>query len=317
MRVSSTELFPCPGYEDHVQMTLRTDAGGTLGTADLQKVIRAFTLEEGDTMEDLLIPGTRSGQTLKLRIFRSAGVLENAPVILDVHGGGFIKGSLDIDCQRCITLARLTGCILASVEYRLTDETVRFPEPLLDCRTAYLWMREHAAELGGDPDRIGLHGTSAGGCLCAGLALYLRDEGAPAPSLTVLNCPVIDNERTFSMVQFGNLGGWNVPYRELGFVQYAGLNSGDSPSCYAVPGRCRDLRGLGPHAVITAEYDPLRDEGLRYAMRLLECGVPCEIMTVPRVTHGFCAVDHPLSRMVHRGIAFSFRREFGLDNTEI
>lgn len=316
MHVSSVPLNPYPGYEAHVGMTLRTDESDQYDREELQKILRFYKLKDGMTMEDIQIPGTEAAQTLRLRVFKPADAGTKTPVIMDVHGGGFVSGSIDIDNYRCISLADLTDCIVVSVDYRLASEEVHFPVPLLDCHTAYIWLTRHAGELGGDPGRIGLHGTSAGGSLCAGLALYLRDHGEQTPALTVLSCPTLNNERTVSGYQFGTLKSSDKPYPDIGYVMYSGMNSGAYPSYYALPGKCEDLRGLGPHMVITAEYDPLRDEGLRYALRLLENSIPCEIFSAPRVTHGFCAIDHPLTRWVHRGIAASFRREFHLDITE-
>ena len=317
MKVYNLELNPYPGYESHVAMMLKTDAGAAVPAGGLQNVLRSYDIREGESMEDITIPGAHEGQNIRLRIFRPAELMPCAPVILDVHGGGFTRGSLDIDNDRCLKLARYSGCLVASVEYRLAGETVSFPEPMLDCHCAYRWLSENAGRIGGDPTRLGLHGTSAGGGLCAGLALYLRDRGEMTPALTVLNCPALDNKPTISRHQFGSLDHWDVPYPQIGYVQYANMTCGAAPSYYAVPNRCEDLRGLGPHMVITAEYDPLRDEGMAYALRLLECGISCELLSAPRVTHGFCAVDHPLSRWIHRGIAASFRREFGLEIGEI
>lgn len=317
MRISSVLLKPYPGYEAHVGMTLQTDESQKYDREELKKILRTYQLGEGMTMEDIQIPGTEEGQTLRLRVVKPAGAAQGTPVIMDVHGGGFTSGSIDIDNYRCTALAELSGCIVVSVDYRLASETVHFPAPLLDCHTAYIWLTQNAQTLGGDPSRIGLHGTSAGGSLCAGLALYLRDRGEQTPALTVLCCPTVNNLRTASNLQFGSLPASSRPYPEIGYVVYAGMNNGEHPSYYALPGRCEDLRGLGPHMVITAEYDPLRDEGLHYALHLLENGVPCEILSAPRVTHGFAVIDHPLTRWVHRGIAASFRREFSMEIKEI
>ncbi len=316
MHVASNLLKPYPGFEAHVAKTLQTDEGEEFLRQFPAYDIKAYHLGPGTTMEDIWIPGTEEGQQLRLRIFRPAGLPEKAPMILDVHGGGFVGGNLDIENYRCITLAEGTPCLVATVEYRTAGPDVRFPAPLLDCYTAYCWMIRHAEQLGTDPERIGLHGTSAGGNLCAGLALYLRDRGEQAPALTVLSCPALDIERTMSASQFGALGASRSAYPQIGYVTYGHFNNGEAPSYYAIPGQCRDLRGLGPHMVITAEYDPLRDEGLRYALRLLEAGIPCELLSAPRVTHGFCSVDHPLTRWVHKGIEASFRREFQMEITE-
>lgn len=317
MRVNYRTLTPYPGYEEHVAATLLTDESSAVDPGFLPKAIRPYQLAEGMTQEDIQVPGSHPRQTIRLRVFKPAEREENAPVIMDIHGGGFTSGALDTDNRRCVALARLSGCIVVSVEYRLVSEEVRFPEPLLDCHSAYLWLTENAQQLGGDPKRIGVHGTSAGGCLSAGLALWLRDRGEQTPALTVLACPRLDIENTPSKLQLGELKASRNPYPEIGYVRYSGLDGGVLPPYYAIPGQCVDLRGLGPHMVITAEYDPLRDEGLRYAMRLLENSVPCEILSAPRVTHGFCAIDHPLTDWVHKGIAASFRREFKMSVTEI
>lgn len=317
MHICYQELKPYPGYENHVAVTLCTDQSSVADKDAFQHALNSCHMSAGTKLEDIQIPGVHEDQTIRLRVVRPQGYQSGMPVIMDVHGGGFSSGSIDIDNQRCVTLAELSGCLVVSVEYRLASEEVSFPEPLLDCYTAYIWLTEHANELDADPKRIGLHGTSAGGGLCAGLALYLRDKGLPCPALTVLSCPTVDNVNTLSKLRFGMLKSNEKPYQQIGQVQYAHLNTGETPSYYALPGRCEDLRKLGPHMIITAEYDPLRDEGLRYALKLMEHGIPCEILSAPRVAHGFCAQEHPLSLWVHRGIAASFRREFGLPVTEI
>lgn len=317
MKISSYNLRPYPGYEKHIALTLQTDESSPDETQFLQKIIRACDMPEEIRMNDMEIPGTQEGETLRIRVVKPVGLPPKAPIIMDVHGGGFTKGDLDIDNYRCMALAGYTPCIVVSVEYRLATPENHFPASLMDCHTAYLWLTRHGEELGGDPGRIGLHGTSAGGNLCAGLALYLRDHGEQAPALTALICPTLDNVRTASFHQFGPLGSGTADYPKIGYVVYGHLNNGRCNSYYILPGQCKDLRGLGAHMIVTAEYDPLRDEGMNYARNLLENGIPCEILCAPRVTHGFCVVDHPYTRWIHRGIAASFRREFGMEITEI
>lgn len=314
MNVSAVELFPYPGYEGHVDMTLSTDSGVKASTAELQETIKAYQLGPGTTMKDINIPGTGEGQIMKLRVITPSGIANPSPVILDIHGGGFVSGSVDIDNYRNIYLAEHTPCIVVSVEYRLASRALPFPAQLLDCYSAYRWLRDHADEIGGDRNRIGVHGTSAGGNLAAGLALYLRDKGEAQPALTVLNCPDLDMAWTNSKVQFGKLG--KAPdYAHSTQAIY--VNADGSPlSYYAMPALCRNLNGLAPHMVITAEYDPLRDEGMSYALQLLHDHVPCATIQAPRVTHGFCVMDRPLTHWVHNGICAAFRREFGMEITE-
>ena len=95
---------------------------------------------------------------------------------------------------------------------------------------------------------------------------------------------------------------------------YAGDLDGRMPSYYAFPGYCPSFEQLGPHAIVVAEYDSFRDEGLAYAVELMKAGVPCELMVAPRVGHGFCTVDEELTQMVHKMMCYSLRREFGMIN---
>lgn len=315
MQIKTRTVTPYPGYENHVAMMLNTDSGERNDMKTLQEKIKQYRLGPGTIIKDLEIPGTEPDCTLKLRFIIPSGLPKGCGILLNIHGGGFCTGSIDIDNYRAISIAELTPCIVASIEYRLVTKELRFPSPLQDCYAAYSWLQDHAADLGADPQKIALHGTSAGGCLAEGLALYLRDKGEQAPVLTILNCPVLTPETTVSKLQFGELIPFDK-YRESMEAAYTGLD-GNVPSYYAMPLQCRDIRGLGPQMVIVAEYDPLRDEGLEYANRLLKHGVPCEIICAPRVTHGFCVVDHPLTHLIHRSVAGALRREFHMEITEI
>ena len=315
MKVCVRELFPYPGYEDHVQMNLKTDAGGKISMEELQKKIQNCKLSEGTTMKDIEIPGVEPGTTLRLRVVTPASVPNPSPVVLDIHGGAFVGGNLDIDNYRNTLIAESTSCIVVSVEYRLASRECPFPAQLLDCHQAYIWLTGHAGEIGGDPNRIAVHGTSAGGSLSAALALFLRDSGEQTPALTVLMNPDVGPGITASDLQMGSLG-HESDYFHNPFAIYADIH-GQPLSYYAAPKLCPDLSMLGPHMVVVSEYDPLRDAGLEYAMRLLHDNVPCEFYCAPRVTHGFCVVEHPLTRWVYRGIAASLRREFGMEISEI
>ncbi len=310
------KVKPYPGYEYNVNLYTiiaeGTDEEKAAAREEQRRYISQYTLPEGMSMEDITIAGG-DGQDMKLRVYKPAGLPENAPILMEVHGGGWIGGNLDIDNYRCISLAAGTPCIVVGVDYRLSNAEVHYPAPLMDCYAALLWIEAHAAELGGDPGRIALHGTSAGANLCAGLALYVRDHSGPALSLVVLNCPPLYLESTYSKQQFPQFALNTMAKRDSAEAIYLGGYDGKLPSYYAFPGYCTDLDGLGPHFIIVGEYDTLRDDGLMYARKLLEAGVPCEILSAPRVGHGFCVVDAPLTRWVHSGICASLRREFGMD----
>lgn len=309
------DLKICPGYENHVLGYLRDDTVTDLEERrdEQRSQMMDYTLPEGMTMEDRIIAGG-DGQDLKIRIYTPAGLPEKAPVILDIHGGGFIAGNLDIDNARCIALAEKTPAIVVGVEYRLSNAEVHFPAPLMDCRAAYLWIAEHGEEIGADGSRIGLHGSSVGGNLAEGLALYLRDHNEQMPSLTVLNCatvtPALNETMSFQQLYDYRLG----PDNKAEGVEsiYLGGYDGHQPSYYAFPSFAFDLGGLGPHFIIAGEYDPLRDAVLDYARRLLNSSVPTEIMLGGRVGHCFTCIPHPYTDVAHDLIAINFRREFGL-----
>lgn len=310
-----------PGYEYHLNLydiiTNGSEEEQEKAREEQRKYISAYTLPEGMTVKEITIDGPE-GAPLRLRVYTPAGLSEKSPMLLEIHGGGWIGGNLDIDNYRCIYLAQHTPCIVVGVDYRLCNEKVHFPVPLMDCYAALNWIYEHSEELGGDRERIAVHGTSAGGNLTAGLALYARDHGGPKIALSILNCPPLTVETFPSTMQNSRYALNNGPFGEFAEYLYLGDSgyNGKTPNYYAMPGYCRDLRGLSPTCIIVAEYDPLRDDGLAYANRLLQSGVPCEIIMAPRVGHGFCVVDHPLTRWIHNGVCASLRREFGMDLTD-
>lgn len=310
------EATAYPGYEYHLNLYQIIAHGTAEEQAEAREAQRKFISEyskpEGMRIEDRVIPGG-DGQDMTIRVYTPAGLPEKAPVVMEVHGGGWVGGSLDIDNYRCIALASGTPAIVIGVDYRLASDKVHFPTPLMDCYAALLWIYDHAAELGGDPTRIALHGTSAGANLCAGLALYVRDHTGPNLSLVVLNCPALELGNSYSKRQYPQFALATGAKRESAEMVYLGDISGKAPSYYAFPGYCPDLEGLPAHYIITGEYDVLRDEGIHYAVRLLETGVPCELQVAPRVGHGFCVVDHPLTRWVHKGVCASLRRQFGME----
>lgn len=314
------EAIAYPGYEYHLNL-YQIIANGTPEEQEAARLaqrrsISEYTRPEGLRMEDRGIAGG-DGQDMTIRIYTPAGLPEKAPIVMDVHGGGFVGGNLDIDNYRCIALATGTPAIVVSVDYRLAAPGgVHFPQPLMDCYAALCWLGEHGGELGGDPGRIALHGTSAGANLCAALALYVRDHGGPEPALVTLNCPVLSMENTFSKRQYPQFALGTPVKREGVECVYLGGFDGGVPSYYAFPAYCTDLEGLPPHYIVVGEYDTLRDDGVNYAVRLLQTGVPCELVVAPRVGHGFCVVDHPLTHWVHKGICGSLRREFGMEITE-
>jgi len=177
---------------------------------------------------------------------------------------------------------------VVSVDYRLAPEHP-YPAAVDDCFAGLEWTWSHAPELDIDPGRIGVGGSSAGGALAASVALRARDSGGPPLVFQILNYPVIDDRMdTPSMRAFDATPMWTSGATADMWVHYLGDPSdrGDV-SPYAAPGRAADLSGLPPAYVLTAELDPLRDEGIDYARRLMEAGVPTELHTVVGACHGF------------------------------
>lgn len=311
------KLNTFPGYENHIASNMAeksSDEVARRAKAQVEVMI-SYELPEGMTMEDRFIPGPDQGQELQIRVFTPANLPEKAPMILDIHGGGFVAGTVAIDNARCIAIAERVPAIVVSVEYRLSGKDgIAFPKPLEDCHAAYLYLHEHADEFGGDANRLGLHGSSAGGTLAAGLALYLRDRNEIQPALTVLNCPAIDLDidSSYSMHQYMDLKMGPANKAMGAEAAFLGGYNGQIPSYYAFPKFCPDLGGLAATMIIVAEYDTLRDSGLAYADRLLKTGVPCELYQAPRVGHCYTSAPHPFTDMTHDMMAWSFKREFGL-----
>lgn len=303
-----------PGYENHLlsqqvgeseQLTKRRQAQG--------QALMSYQLPADMKMEDKVIPGG-DGQDMNIRIYTPAGLPQGAPMILDIHGGAFVGGNLDIDNARCIALASRVGAVVVGVEYRLSVGGVHFPAPLMDCRAAYLWMIENAAALGCNAAKIGIHGSSSGGNLSEGLALYLRDHNEQTPALTVLNCatytPAIQETMSYQQLIDIRMGPDN---KALGAeAAYLGGYNGTQPSYYAFPALAPDLGGLGAHFVIAAEYDTLRDSAVQYAQRLMRNAVPTELYVAGRVGHCFTCAPHPFTDLTHDLIAMMFQREFGM-----
>jgi acetyl esterase len=208
------------------------------------------------------------------------------PLLVYFHGGGWVVGSVAISDPFCRALANASGCAVVSVEYRLAPED-RYPAAADDAYAATRWSADHASDLGIDPSRIAVGGSSAGGNLAAVAALMARERGTPKVAFQLLHVPVTDhdfdtpsyraNGSGFGLTRSGMRWFWDnyAPDPKLR----------DEP--YASPLRAKDLSGLPPAHVVTAECDPLRDEGKAYAARLREAGVPTTYVEYPGMVHGF------------------------------
>jgi acetyl esterase len=236
-------------------------------------------------IEDRMIPGPDGEITIRIYTPEGKGPFG---VLVYFHGGGWVVGNIEMTDQPCRMITKAAGCVTVSVDYRLAPEH-KFPAGPEDCYAATKWVSDNAAALGCDPSRIAVGGTSAGANLAAAVALMARDRGAPKIAYQVLVYPATRRELdTPSHKQFATDGYYILSRADMEWFWGHYLASGaDAANPYACPERAKSLAGLPPALVITAEFDPLRDEGEAYAARLREEGVATVLKRYGGVTHGF------------------------------
>jgi acetyl esterase/lipase len=233
-----------------------------------------------------IIPGPDSESTIPIRIYTPKEQEGFLPCLVFFHGGGFVMGDLESTHPRCLRLSSDGGSIVVSVDYRLAPE-YPFPAGIEDCFTALQWTAEHAGAIGVDPQQLAVGGVSAGGCLAAGVALMARDREGPSIGFQLLIYPVLDDRLSTSSMRNGaDYPIWNSRNCRDMWHHYLG-DSKEVVSPYAAPARAKSLSKLPPAYIAIAEYDPLRDEALQYAMRLLKSGVPVELHQYAGTVHGF------------------------------
>ncbi len=245
-------------------------------------------------ISDRMIPGPEGAPDVKVRVYDPLGRAASAPCLVYFHGGGFIAGDLDTEDVRCVRMAKDAGCVVVSVEYRLAPQHP-FPAAVDDCYAALLWTASMVEHLRIDPMRLGVGGASAGGALAAAIALMARDRGGPPLLYQLLVYPCLDDRaRTASMCFVGTpiVDGTSIAWL---WNSYLGEDR-SNVSQYAAPARAEDLGGLPAAYLMTAELDPLRDEGIEYAMRLLHAGVSVELHQFAGAFHGFDLLPAAISR---------------------
>lgn len=263
-----------------------------------------------------LQPSARSNRAVRvatidgMRVFTPTEKAERAPALLWFHGGGFVMGAPQQDDWNNRDIAAQLGMVVVAPRYRLAPEHPA-PAAVEDAYAALRYVRDHAAALGVDPERIAIGGASAGGGLSASLALYAHDRAEIRPVLQVLVYPMLDDrtverhdvdERDFRL--------WTSKSNRYAWSAYLG---GSAPTPYAAPARRDDLSGLPPAWIGVGTADLFHDEDVAYAKRLEAASVPVELYTVPDAFHGFDALypKKPVTRAFQASYVGALRRAFG------
>lgn len=263
----------------------RTD----LSTAQLGAARTSLDQRRRDAAQVLDTPGVEivgarvalGRRTIGVRIYR--GGPSPSPAVVYCHSGAFVLGNLDTDQIQCVELARRARCTVISMDYRLAPE-YPYPAAFDDAMVVLNWAATLAGELDIDAGRIAVAGNSAGGALAALLAQHAAAGSAPPIVFQALHQPVLDDRPTRSKEEFADTPGFDGPATVAMWRHYAG---GRNVPEAAVPARAATLTSVAPALITCSELDPLRDEALDYARRLLAEGIATELHLIPGTCHGF------------------------------
>jgi acetyl esterase len=266
----------------------------TAQPAEMRAAMGAMPVENPTAVgavEDRNVTGP--GGKLPVRIYRPEGAAP-APLTLFYHGGGWVIGDLDSHDEFCRQLCAGAGTVVVSVDYRLAPEA-KFPAAPEDCYAATCWAVEHAAELGADGNRLCVSGDSAGGNLAAAVSIMARDRGGPTITHQLLLYPVTDVN--FETDSYRDNGDGYFLSRDMmrWFWGHYLVDESQASDVLATPLHA-NLTALPTATVVTAEYDPLRDEGIAYAQALAAAGVAVEHRGFDGMIHGFVTMPLGLTQ---------------------
>ena len=247
------------------------------------RVALAGSPEKIFSLEDRYIPGPTSD--LHIRIYRPHEG-KDLPALVYFHGGGWVLNFLDIYDSELISLANAAGSVIVAVNYQKAPEHP-YPIPFDDCYATFLWVHQNSYALNINPLKIGVGGESAGGNLAAAVAQKSRDVAGPKPRYQLLINPC--NERDFetkSYLEYASGYGLSREAMMWFWKQYLqGIEHDTDP--YACPSTAKDFSNLAEAIIVTAEFDPLRDDGIKYDQLLRESGVRTHYKEYPGMIHGF------------------------------
>jgi len=241
-------------------------------------------LSDGVTVDDLTVPG-RDGRSIPVRSYRPVDAGGDLPVILHFHAGGYVVGSPDGSHGRCAVLSERLGAVVLSVDYRLAPEHP-FPGALEDGVAVLQWVHRAGGSQGYDVDRVAVHGRSAGAGLAARVAIEARSTGL-ALCFQYLNCPQLDPTAVDASMMLTDTAFLGAETVRVSWHHYLGRDGIADPQLVAraSPAHEADLGGLPPAYVAVMQFDPLRDQGIAYASRLLASGVAVELHCFPGTFH--------------------------------
>ncbi len=222
--------------------------------------------------------------TIPVVVHRPVGA-SRAPGVLWIHGGGYVVGASAPDDRRAERWASRYGAVVVQPRYRLAPEHP-YPAGLDDCLGALAWARTHADELGLDPTRIGVGGSSAGGGLAAAVALVVRDRRLAPLAFQLLIAPMLDDRRTTVSSHWAQVPVWPPASNRYGWRAYLGGLAGDDVPSHAAPARAADVSGLPPTLITVGSVDGFLDEDVAYAQRLWHAGVDVELRVHAGIPHG-------------------------------
>jgi acetyl esterase/lipase len=283
------ELAPLAALMPDASQTIKNVERARASFLEMTASMNSDIDDSGVVIEDRKVPGPPGAPDVPVRIYSPQGLNAPAPALLHIHGGGFVIGNLESEHGSCIGLCRGLGAVVVAVDYRLAPETP-YPGPLEDCYAALQWAHNKHESLQLDPQRMGIIGASAGGGLAAATALLARDRQGPPICFQYLGMPELDDRlQTPSMQRFVDTPMWNRPNAEISWDYYLGdqyQRGAEDVPYHAAPARAADLSGLPPAYISTMEFDPLRDEGVEYALKLMQAGIATELHSFPGTFHG-------------------------------
>lgn len=267
----------------------------------------------GIEVTERFVPGPEGAPEVRILVYLPTTMEGPKSALLWIHGGGYIMGTPEQEDPMVKNIVSTIGCVAVSVDYRLAPET-RHPGPVEDCYAALKWLHTHARELGVDPTRIAIGGSSAGGGVAAALGLLARDRGEIPLAFQLLIQPMLD-DRTCILAEPHPYTGefiWTHKANRLGWTSLLGQEPGlPDVSPYAAAARAEHLEGLPATFLNVGALDLFLEEDLKYARRLMRAGVPTEMHVYPGAYHGFHMVaDAQVTQTAARDQFAALKRAF-------